>query len=78
MKSAGIRRWIITFAAVLAAIAAQTGWAAAQVCGTTPLLTCPTGRADIKISSHVCLQQDCDFGKITIQSGGQLDIPDQT
>ena len=78
MKRAGIKRWIIILAAVFAAIAAQTGRAAAQVCGTTPLLTCPTGRADIKITNHVCLQQDCDFGKITIQSGGQLDIPDQT
>jgi len=78
MEGAGIRRWIVVIAVVLGGLAARPSPAASQVCGSTPLISCPVDRADIEINSHVCLQQDCDFGKITIKSGGELDIPDQT
>src|SRR5262249_26478143 len=78
MERAIIGRRFVALAAVLAGFAAGPNPAAAQVCGGTPLLSGPADRAGIEIASHVCLQQDCDFGKITIKSGGELDIPDQT
>ena len=73
------RRIVVLLAVVIGAGLSSSRAAAQSTCPAGfAQFTCPTTPSDVVIDHPMCLEADCVFHNIRIESGGELRVPDET